>query len=869
MSGLRLLAALLCLPLLAGLPAVAQGQPVLSLAGPSGSAAYEGDSGMRSLAYAVRLSEPVSRTVLWRICFSSGTGLGSGVEMATRNEDYRILEPHRTTPTDRDCTSYRMFRASSRSLSPTPVRVQVTGDTKKERDERIVATLETYGQNPGAVLGVSEHTYWIYNDDSIDTDGAIVISPATLSVTEGQSATFTVKLSKAPTPLSKVVKVSLSQTQDDSPQLAYFPSISNPRLTVTPASHTFSSGNWNEPRTFTVAALEDDESKDESVELRLYALQSLVFGTDTRNYNRITASLPLNITDADPPLPSVLPEVSVTADADSTFETKGVTFTVSRTGPTASALTVRLSVSEKTSGGQEYFQEKDKGDRVVVIPAGKSSISFSRKPVADAVSEPTGELRVSILPGRRYSVAGDAGEAKVTVFDDDGSRTVVSITAAAGPVTEGTDAVYTVTRTGKKPRSELVVLLSVGEESSGGQEFVAAVRKGNRSVTIPSLEASATYRVPTLADGTDEPDGEVRVSILPRGAYDIEEGKGAASVAVQDDDDPPADTPVAAFGSAASSAGEDAGTRNVRVDLSPAPQSPFTLHYAVSGTAGSGDFRITGSGSLAVPANAATADIPVAITDDARDERDETVVLTLSEGAGYLLGSETVHTLTIQDNDEPRAQDQIVRISAAVASVSEGSDAEFELQRTGPATAALTVGLSVTETSVGGDFVASGDEGIQEAVFPAGSSSVTYSVPTQGDGADEPQGGVRVTVRNGTGYVRNNYNHSADMAIADDDATEARLSGSSDDIAENGGTKVLTVSTGRALVSPEALSVPLVFSDGARRGTDYTVSCAAAAGVTCHNLDAARPRIEFTGPSAQSVALTLTAVNDGIDEGLG
>ncbi|MDE0694319.1 MAG: putative Ig domain-containing protein, partial [Boseongicola sp.] len=335
--------------------------------------------------------------------------------------------------------------------------------------------------------------------------------------------------------------------------------------------------------------------------------------------------------------------------------------------------------------------------------------------------------------------------------------------------------------------------------------------------------------------------------------------------------------PVATFESAASSFGEDAGSQSVRVDLSRPATEAFTLHYTVGGTAGSGDFSIVGSGSAKVHASWTGVNIPVAITDDTSDEAAETVILTLSEGTGYLLGSGTVHTLTIEDDDEPRPGDQIVSVSAGAESVAEGSDAAFTLTRTGLALSPLTVRLSVAETSAGGgDFVASGDEGNVEAVFPAGSSSVTYNVPTQDDGTDEPDGGVRVTVMNGTGYLRDSSNHAASMAVTDDDATEVRLSASPDDIAENGGTKALTVRLGRALVAKEALAVPLVFSDGARRGTDYTVSCAAATGVTCHKLGndddgrpLPRPRIDFTGPSAQSVTLTLTATDDVIDEGLG
>ncbi|MYJ53786.1 MAG: hypothetical protein F4090_02550 [Nitrospira sp. SB0672_bin_25] len=861
---------------------------VLSLAGPA--SALEGDSGTRSLKYTVRLSDPPSENVFFKICFGpkdirvrlNAERDASGGSAWQAGADYRLAG------TAKACTGNHRFPRQTENLSRTFM-VETRGDTDVERDEAFTATLELTVPTQGAVLGRNRHTHWILNDDY--GDARLVIEPSSLTLAEGQSATFTVKLSEQPSGSgfqSKEVRVAVPSLLADFNKQegkAYFPSKENPVLAISPLEKTFTPTNYGTPQTFRIFALRSDASADSTHNLRMQGTQKLFAGPD-RNYKDVAAGISVTITRASSP--ETRPEVSIAPAVEYASETgdRPARFTVSRTGPTASHLAVNLFVSERTDGGQVFLRHAEKGLRQLLIPAGQSSATYIAPIWSDRADEPNGEVRVSIRASGAYGIDGTAGKASVPVLDDDGPRDqIVSIEAVESPVTEGGGAVFRIRRTGDAPAGSLAVLLAVGEDASGGQDFVAAGQEGDRTFTIPAGDRTGTYTVPTVADGTDEPDGEVRVSIRASGAYGIDQDRGAATVAVQDDDDPPASAPVASFESAASSADEAAGTRrDVTVSLSPVPQSPFTLYYAVGGTATEGgDFYIDGtSGSLAVAANAATAVIRAVIRGDTADEQDETVVLTLSEGSGYTLGSGTVHTLTIEDDDEPRAQDQIVRISAAAGSVTEGSDAEFELVRTGLATSALTVGLSVTETSAGGgDFVASGDEGNQEAVFPAGSSSVTWRVPTVGDGADEPDGGVRVTVRNGTGYTRNSSRHSADAVIADDDATEVRLSGSADDIAENGGTKVLTVSTGRALVGDESLTVPLVFSDGARRGTDYTLGCAAADNVTCLRLAGTgnRPGIRFDGPeaagteaagtTARSVTLTLTAVDDGIDEGLG
>ena len=70
--------------------------------------------------------------------------------------------------------------------------------------------------------------------------------------------------------------------------------------------------------------------------------------------------------------------------------------------------------------------------------------------------------------------------------------------------------------------------------------------------------------------------------------------------------------PTASFGSASSSAAENAGTRSVNVNLSSAaPSGGLTLSYGVTGTATAGsDFTIRNSGTLSIAAGATSADHP-------------------------------------------------------------------------------------------------------------------------------------------------------------------------------------------------------------------------------------------------------------------
>ena len=93
---------------------------------------------------------------------------------------------------------------------------------------------------------------------------------------------------------------------------------------------------------------------------------------------------------------------------------------------------------------------------------------------------------------------------------------------------------------------------------------------------------------------------------------------------------------------------------DVDLDFSEALSTDITIQYTVGGTAGSGDFSIANSGSVAVPAsvNAPSASITIEITDDSVIEDDETVILTLQDGTGYnVFDGLHVLTITIEDNE--------------------------------------------------------------------------------------------------------------------------------------------------------------------------------------------------------------------------
>ena len=107
---------------------------------------------------------------------------------------------------------------------------------------------------------------------------------------------------------------------------------------------------------------------------------------------------------------------------------------------------------------------------------------------------------------------------------------------------------------------------------------------------------------------------------------------------------------IEATSAAAGEAGPVAGEFTVAT-ASYYRADPLIVNYTVSGTATSGADYTPLSGSVAIPAGQTSAPISVIPIDDTVQEPLETVIVTLTIGTGYIVGSPGAATVTIADND--------------------------------------------------------------------------------------------------------------------------------------------------------------------------------------------------------------------------
>lgn len=212
--------------------------------------------------------------------------------------------------------------------------------------------------------------------------------------------------------------------------------------------------------------------------------------------------------------------------------------------------------------------------------------------------------------------------------------------AEAGP-NSGT---FTVSR-GTASATALVVNLSKSGSATNGSDYSSI----GTTVTIPANSASTTVTVTPIDDAALESAETVILTVTSGAGYAVG-SPSSATVTITDNDTPV--VTVAATDSAAAEAGAATGTFTVTRTGSTA--ASLTVAFTVGGTAtGGSDYALNATSPLTIPAGSASATVTVTPIDDSTTEPGETVVLTLSAGAGYTLGASTNATVNITDNDVP------------------------------------------------------------------------------------------------------------------------------------------------------------------------------------------------------------------------
>ena len=323
--------------------------------------------------------------------------------------------------------------------------------------------------------------------------------------------------------------------------------------------------------------------------------------------------------------------------------------------------TINFTVGGTATPGSD-FEVLDTGGQVLsapystIFPAGEASVAVTVAAVDDSVVEPAAEtVTVSAdlditSPGVTRTDRIQLGTQTVTIPPSDlPDAPTVTVAAGGGAITEGQDAVFTLSRT-VSSSVPLTNALTVGVQATG-----VALVAPPAAVTFPQGSATATLRVATRDDtvvgGGDAVTLELLDSTRSPPVY-VAGVPNSATVAVSDND-------TAAFRITGSSRVTEGNSTTVRVEtVNVTFATAQTLTLTLGGTAEPGkDFTITDRSGrdltttrqLVLAAGATSASLVLRAAADSEQDPGETVEISISHDSNRI----GVLELTITERTRP------------------------------------------------------------------------------------------------------------------------------------------------------------------------------------------------------------------------
>ncbi len=556
----------------------------------------------------------------------------------------------------------------------------------------------------------------------------------------------------------------------------------------------------------------------------------------------VDSSATMNLQDDD------APQVNVSITDDAFTESNGslAKFFISRTGSTASALTVNYTMSGTATSGSDYTAPSGS----VTIAAAATGAFVDVSMLDDALAEGTETIVFNVTPDAAYSIGINSVARYITDAEAASVPTQVRFSASTSSAAESAGTVNIPVTLSAAAAGTVTVeyFLNGGTALARGVDYTLAANV----LTFAPGETSKNITV-ALSDDTNDEGNETLVVALANPS-NARLGTSSHTLTITDSDTPPGVT--IGFAGTTGSGLESQSPAMLTVALSAAQGSAVTVDFAVTGGTATDvtDYAIT-AGTLTFAAGETVKVIPNTIVDDADVDAGETIILTLSNPSGAALNANSVFTYTITDNDAAT-----VTITAADADAAEsgGDTGLFTVTRTGATTAALTVTFSVSGTATSGADYANLANSV---VIAAGASSANVTLTSVDDTVIDPAETVTLTLTPGIYTI--GAENSATATIADDEVNMiVTLVASDATAAEVGNPGAFTVT--RAGSTVDALTVNLSVSGTATAGSDYT-ALAATVVIPAASASAVIPVSPLTdalNESDETVVLTVIAGPD-------
>ena len=514
--------------------------------------------------------------------------------------------------------------------------------------------------------------------------GSVEVSTSTLTMREGETVSYSVRLSEQPLADGWWVFVQVdgvvyhdgefTKPGETEPWIRWVPSVG---WKTDPVPGSSDPTRW---RTVSITARQDDDDDDEFL-----TFTHEVWDKDTNCPEFLHAVAPVQVRIIDDDRPGgTVPDLEI-QDAEVT-EGGIAAFTVTLSSSSEVPVTVSYETIDGTAtAGADYTTTSG----TLSFTPGQTTKRVEVQTLPDTDQEGAESFTVR-LSGATGATLTD-GVATGTILDDDDRP---SLRIGDARVTEGGIASFEVTLSSSSEVPVTVSYETIDGTATAGADYTTT------SGTLSFTPGQTTKRVEvqTLPD-TDQ-EGAESFTVRLSGATGATLTDGVATGTILDDDD----RPSLRIGDARVTEG---GIASFEVTLSSAATGAVTVSYAtVDGTATAGADYTTTSGMLTFEVNGdRTQRVEVPTLEDDEAEETETFTVQLSAPSGATVADGT-GTGTIIDDDGGGGGGSVPRIEIEDAEVTEGGIASFEVTLSSAATGAVTVSYATVDgtATAGADY---------------------------------------------------------------------------------------------------------------------------------------------------------------------
>jgi len=483
-------------------------------------------------------------------------------------------------------------------------------------------------------------------------------------------------------------------------------------------------------------------------------------------------------------------------------------------------VTIPYLISGSVSGNDYNIENSN-----VFIEIGETSTNLTITINDDSIVENSETLIVSI--GQPVNaITGLTNTHSITITDNDFPEVAWSQVSRILTENQGTISI-TATLDQANPRNNVTVSYTVTGTAQTGDDHDLT----DGTITINKDETLSSKQLTINDDNLFESSETIIVTLSSPTNASL--GQNIVQTLTISDNDT---AQISWTSSTQNNKGEADGEIIITAELDKLSYTDVTANYTVGGSAISGTDHDLANGVFTIAAQQTSASITLNIVDDALDELDETVTLTLTNPKNANLGSTSVHTFSIVDNDVPE-----VEINNITQVIKEGEIASITLNMDIDGCQDILVPYSVS-----GSASQNLDHNLINGTItiPANSNSKSITFDILDDNLDENEESIIITINNPTNAVLGT-NTSTTIKIEDNDIPKISWHTSSREVGES--VDKINVTANLNMMSYTEISAEFLVS-GSANSQDH---------------DLTNSTINFP-PNTSSAQITITIFDDEI-----